>query len=427
MIDMDLSELNSLTYAKSFPPIPIVYIYSKTDEYISLQDSLTMYEALPSDYRCFVESGVKHNQSRANETIKFVFFRIQSIIAKKKKKQEKLKLLKKKKKNIKKSILKDDYQVDTNPNFEELKKRNRSCYNLKIPKEKPFPKITLNKMRIEKSPIRNLNDQKITNKMFQYQKKIQKNESHLNSVYTRDSQNSKRDSNQTQKRTSNQTVTRTSNTTKNSFNSSKNIAPISAQILSPVFIQKQTYISSPNIINKPQLEKIRNMVNRQSKSPSTNIYKNRSNIKELINKNVASIKKNYISSNTSINSKLKYLKNKMDKTHNHKRRQISPANSHSFNVSLQDNIVYSTKQPLHPKPLSVLKKTYLYKNSESRTINTNFYTQSGNSTNTPVYYQSNASTKSVYSQQNNVFFQPNQEYKNIYNQKFSKTILKEFH
>jgi hypothetical protein len=417
MIEMDLSKLNSLTYAKSFPSIPIVYIYSKTDEYISLQDSLTMYEALPSHYKCFAECGVKHNQSRPNETIKFVFFRIQSIMIKRKKKLEKLKLIRKKK--VKKSILNDDQQIDLHSKFENLQKRNKSCYNLKVRKEEPFPKITLNKMRVEKSPLRNLNDQRIKTKVLNYQKKIKQNELSLKSIFARDSQNSKRDSNQTQ--------TRASNTTKNSFNSSKNIHPISAQILSPVLLHKQPYISSQNITNSPHYRRMKNIAPHPKKSPSTNIYKDRNNIKRLINKKVPPVKKDFVGSETSLQSKLKYLKIKIDNNFKQRRRPVSPSNCHSFNVSAQDNRIYTTRNTSQSKPLSVLKKAYLYNQSQHKTLTSNYFTQSGSSNNTPVYYQSNHSEKILYSQQNNIFFEPNKEYKNIYKQKFSKNILKEFH
>lgn len=403
MIGTDLSKLNTLTYAKSIPAIPLVYIYSKTDQYISLQDTLTIYETLPSDYKCFVESGVKHNQHRNAETINFVFFRIQKIISKKNKKNHKIKNLK----------------------FEKLNKKN--SYNFKISNNQKFKSNQSNKIQ--------KNDLNIKNNCFE--------------------------------RYSQQFSFRKSYNTQKSFNLSDNLVSGSFKMLSDVSDQKQKCIQCSNMINSADTYNYRTKVNTvtdlsqpqpiiqikkviNSHSDSTHI--SNSKIQKQHIQNIPALKKNYYSTDlsknnttqyststeSSVNTKLVYVKNKAQNKLNSILRHPHSIQTNivNKNKSASNNKIYFTdtsstitkkndKQFL--KPLPVQKYNHLLNQSSYKIVKNDYIIRPSNSTNTSFYYKSGISVNNLSSQSNNVIYIQPTSNKNIYQKKFSKTSLKKFY
>lgn len=84
---VNLKEINCCNLAERFPNIPVVYIYSNKDDFVSLSDSMQIYQSLKTQYKMFVDCEAHHNESRNDNKIKKVFYFLNELKKKKLKKR----------------------------------------------------------------------------------------------------------------------------------------------------------------------------------------------------------------------------------------------------------------------------------------------------------------------------------------------------
>jgi hypothetical protein len=80
--------LNCAQFAKHFPNIPVVYLYSRRDEYVGSSDSMEIFGNLSTEFKYFIDSQAKHNECRRNDKIKRVFNLLKDLRKKKERKRK---------------------------------------------------------------------------------------------------------------------------------------------------------------------------------------------------------------------------------------------------------------------------------------------------------------------------------------------------
>ena len=167
---INICEINCARLVREFPNIPVIYMYSKRDEFVNCSDSMEIFKNLRTDFKLFVDCQVKHNESRTDEKIKRVFCLLKELNSKKQKKLLRLKnkIRFKKGDGRKNSNRKNSYNIPLKlnskkqSNFKNQRKKNMSLGDLKNIKEKG--------MRIKpKSPTKDKKSKYNVNKKKIYQ------------------------------------------------------------------------------------------------------------------------------------------------------------------------------------------------------------------------------------------------------------------
>lgn len=80
---VDLNELNCKKLAEGFINVPTVFLFSKRDKLVRPADSMKMFGKLTTDFKVFVDSGVRHDQRRPEAKIRRVFLELEELRLKK--------------------------------------------------------------------------------------------------------------------------------------------------------------------------------------------------------------------------------------------------------------------------------------------------------------------------------------------------------
>lgn len=94
---VDIDKMNCEILGSKFTNLPVVFMFSKNDEFIDFDDSMKIFEKLKTNYKYFVDIKVKHNECRPIDKIKKVFELLKELQIKIKKRQ--LKYIQKHKSN----------------------------------------------------------------------------------------------------------------------------------------------------------------------------------------------------------------------------------------------------------------------------------------------------------------------------------------
>ena len=83
---VDIKSMNCAQFASNFPNVPVIYLYSKRDEYVECSDSMEIFDKLSTNFKYFIDCQAKHNEARREEKIKRVFDLFNELKQKKDKK-----------------------------------------------------------------------------------------------------------------------------------------------------------------------------------------------------------------------------------------------------------------------------------------------------------------------------------------------------
>lgn len=135
---IDLTEMDCGKLAEEFPNLPVVCLFSRTDELVTASDSMNIFAKLKTNFKLFVDSKAKHDQVRPEKHVRRVFLfmdelqtRVEKNRARKRKLRQRLLQLKKlaKGKKKKKGNGKSKRKEDSSRLSEKLKrgkKKSRS-------------------------------------------------------------------------------------------------------------------------------------------------------------------------------------------------------------------------------------------------------------------------------------------------------------
>ena len=97
MARIELDSINTSELANQFPNLPVVYIYSSKDEFISSSDSMLIFSKLRTEFKLFVDCQVPHNHKRPEEKTNKVFFLLKDLWKKYERKKKRVQLRKQQK------------------------------------------------------------------------------------------------------------------------------------------------------------------------------------------------------------------------------------------------------------------------------------------------------------------------------------------
>ena len=106
MARIELDSINTSELAKQFPNLPVVYIYSSKDEFISSSDSMLIFSKLRTEFKLFVDCQVPHNHKRPEEKTNKVFFLLKDLWKKYERKKKRVQLRKQQKQQIQQRSMK---------------------------------------------------------------------------------------------------------------------------------------------------------------------------------------------------------------------------------------------------------------------------------------------------------------------------------
>jgi hypothetical protein len=151
---IDIETLNSVQFAKEFPKIPVIYLYSRKDEFVESSDSMEIFNKLSTDYKFFVDCNAKHNEFRKDDKIQKVFNLLKELRIKKDKRRKTL-IKKKLRSNMEIGTIPTSHQFkkisqkgnQSNRRIKSRNKRNGSVYDRQRLRQKFNPDI--NKKRAQ--------------------------------------------------------------------------------------------------------------------------------------------------------------------------------------------------------------------------------------------------------------------------------------
>lgn len=94
MARIELDSINTAELAKNFPNLPLIYIYSSKDEFISSTDSMFIFSKLRTEFKLFLDCQVSHNQNRPEEKTNKVFHLLKDLWKKYERKKKRVQMKK---------------------------------------------------------------------------------------------------------------------------------------------------------------------------------------------------------------------------------------------------------------------------------------------------------------------------------------------
>lgn len=88
---VDIDSLDCVQFAKDFPRVPVICLYSRRDEFVECSDSMEIYNALATHFKYFLDCNAKHNESRKDDKIARVFNLLSELRKKKEKHRQRVK------------------------------------------------------------------------------------------------------------------------------------------------------------------------------------------------------------------------------------------------------------------------------------------------------------------------------------------------
>lgn len=157
--NVNIKSMNCAEFARNFPNIPVIYLYSKRDEFVECSDSMEIFDKLSTNFKYFLDIQAKHNESRKLDKICRIFGLYRELKDKKEKKRRMSKI----------------------KNQRKFSASNKRIVNIPGPKETHFKKMTKkhmstgNLLKIKEDRNEDLKSAKKTIKKEEYLIKMNEN------------------------------------------------------------------------------------------------------------------------------------------------------------------------------------------------------------------------------------------------------------
>lgn len=132
---VDIDSMDCAEFAKDFLNIPVIYVFSKRDEFVECADSMQIFGRLSTNFKFFIDSQAKHNEARRPEKIERVFTLFRDLKRKKDKNRRMSKARSKRKlsettRRLKKEGSLGRSEQQAKRTFGQLQKKHMSTGNL---------------------------------------------------------------------------------------------------------------------------------------------------------------------------------------------------------------------------------------------------------------------------------------------------------